>query len=352
MLVQNSPSCNCCGDPCIIHGAFADLETCSGAWTNPSAGVYSTGDDDALLKSPNTGNSDEPWHVKAIIQVQDAVGVSDFQVRVVGGLLDCDNYCAIEYNLVSFRLISVTGGVVTELANSRQGVGCPSGSAVTNIIATLNLFWDGLRLIGWIAPEIRVSSGLFTPAGWGAGAGCGSLSGADAFSVFGLTHRYTSSASRPTCDELSSSACQGDVPIDLLLEITGASGTVSFCNGTHCSFDCSNLNGTHTLSLTPLGLDCYSNGFGYWSYLDQSVPVTCDFSVDCMFSVVDILYEVEVDPGDPVNRTIEVNIETPAGLLEAQIAVDDPCEDWTDWIDLTITGGPCTSGMTMRIKKA
>ncbi len=382
--MRNSPSCRCCGVTCEVAVTEDLTEECDGTWSEISGGArYETSSADAV-RYTTLDSAAHPWRVTALVSFDLSSG-DDMEVRIIGGMLDCDNYLFAEFKFIwdgieskwlrQFILGEVVAGVETTLASHPKDL-------VANVTDDeheffMTLCWDGDQLTG-IVPTFVDDEGILdtedilsvngiTPLGNMAGVGTSSLGGGTAgFQDFAFTLSDVED-----CGECEESCCEGISPEELLLEISGGTSTYHTWIGGGIGdlgdirIQASELNGTYTIPYgnqitisiggSPVIVEQHG-GDGHCRWSDVVVMdaerhngttwVACTVNViinirRTLGSVLVALNFVTGSGGSDCHTGAGGNsnfLNVPAAL-RFDDASPIPCEEWTDWQDTTLNAG-------------
>jgi hypothetical protein len=389
---------DCCGFSCLISNGDLDGVACAKTWqrvdgTTGYFYTHATGESAALWRDPTPLPAGvTAWQVAVDVEIELFTGfhAGAVDIRLVGGLLDCNNYVFCEViqrrpasglSYMEFRLGRVDDGVETILArHSRDAAGCvalpghsEAGYTVQPRFRDLWLCWDGATLFGALAryagpPWPVALASQTTPPGSQCGVATGQLSAEVKRVIFHnvrLSRADTDDSEGVPCGDTGKHCCGSPVPLTAVVEISGvASGTASLAT---CVGACNVLAGTYALpALTELpsaggSFDCAGDAICQWSktMIGGGPPIECTLAT--------------IPPTVltfPLNLTVFLSTFWQNGyrlanltvfhgglncyLLNGFAVVPGACEDVTDWVDGLSVGTQCSgcdvSGIRWRFK--
>ncbi len=316
---------------CAIN--TASTRQCSDGWTAiPNAWRTSASGQARYFTARLRGTG--PWKVGGIVHSAQWNSVYPQSVRVIGGMVDCDNYVfgeVLQNNFSSSFSSAIgqrVGGIDTyhawqpfagTLSGSLWNGGSPS--------KFLWLYWDGTALIFDGPVGMRLGTRNAIPAGRYFGFGTGPTNACEFdFYPADWTVALQESATEAGCDPLVYQCADGNVPPYLQVEIPACAG---------CQ-----LAGTYTLPLSSNGLVMNGGDAGAASF---GGSITCFW-----YSLPHSLWAAAGVTSLGV-RTFSVST---LGGTAIWIATDPPMPiaGWTSWVDVDFLSGSCGPCGTARVR--
>lgn len=353
---RHTPGCTCCEPPpCPIITRTTSTQlndtytTCAGTFTSPSEiNGFKTATSNAKILFDYDFTGTSPWKATVNVKIKSSVANEVFSVRLIGA---CENpgtgYC--NGTGVYFEYEGVSNGKYQRLHNGVEQpydtTSCTndSGITTTELTITMTLCWDGTTLTGSTSttqPNLLATrlSGASLPPGSRFGIATGTLGANITYVEF---YDFQLIRERVDCGECPLHCCGDTMPAQMVVEITGLSGTsYSFSqSGFSCTCDCSIFDGTYYLDQSQgFSTDCAGEGSCQWVSSDNGGnTASCAPDPDQTFS-----YRV----GAAINvisgvRKVVVNIDaiSPQWVVVASATFSTLCtEELVDWVDLEQSG--------------
>lgn len=255
------PCSNCCICPsyyttALSSGELASFTQVSGTWAWNTNG-FQTSDDNALIVTGATAPA-STGTVRATFNTT-ALAVGD-SVRVIGCYVDSSNYLAGEIErtttvsggyALQLRIISVEGGVETELATREVKTWSNLGASAPSAVPTLS--WDGERAELCNGTGVHLFVDYTPPSGtYQAGAATRSIGGSVRLTALSWTGtKLTNSNCTVACSTcVSGSVCGiSPGPCRIQVEMDGVADLAcDNCNRLNATFICNRDNVFHTLN--------------------------------------------------------------------------------------------------------
>lgn len=362
----------CC---CTAISPSADYDECSGTW---SAGTEVNG----VLTSSNNAKilflrelTSQPWRAVVTVKVKTSGAGATWEVRLIGGNEDpgtgfCDGngvYLTWGYDADGEYFVLHD----TRYPFDTTDCGTPIAAGSQTTTRTLQLCWDGATLTGsWIGIAVGkflAASQSITPPGTRFGFATGTLD-ANVVSVefydFNLYYVPDGLGSRSRCESCPPDhCCLGPVPAELIFEVSGfnseALGMV--IDPTLCHANCTDISGTfYVAAAQGASIDCGGGLTCLWIGGPYTESAPCDPFMG--FPTANQTWfwyiTVEITSDGSGNRMILVTIYSynlsTITIVRLYALTNDPCVDWTSWINLTKYDGTCDLGIygVARIKAA